>query len=160
MSQFVGIKSEGLYVDETNALIFPVGNTVAAGDNIIRLSGDQQLLIRLRQNASQSQTGKYSYDGAIKAWVEALDRCLDRPPAMGPIPKLTFAPDGRLARMGLSPKVAQLVRNVLGMRMVHSDPGGEWPQGSGLLTDKTAEEIMRFARDHEEHCNVTYAAVQ
>lgn len=155
MSRFIGLNTEGLYVHETNALTFPVGDIAAAGENIIRLKTEPGLLADLKKNAAASQTGKYTYAGAMKAWAEALDRCLEQLPAKGQAPDLAFAPDGRLARIGFSPKIAQRIRSVAGRQMVHSDPGSEWPQGSGFLTNEAAQEIMHFATDYDARSNST-----
>jgi glycosyltransferase involved in cell wall biosynthesis len=150
MSRFIGLKTERQYVHEFNSLIFPVGDVAAAAANVERLAAEPGLLHRLSENAIRSHTGKYTFDGAMDAWAEALDRCMELPPMIGPVPKLSLPADGRLARMGLSPRAAQRLRDLLGRRQVHNDPGSEWPTGSGLLTEDAAAEIMRFAADCEK----------
>jgi glycosyltransferase involved in cell wall biosynthesis len=149
MSRFVGMTTEGLYIHDLNSLVFPVGDIAAAAEGILRLKNEAGLINRLSMHAVSSQTGKYSYEGAIAAWTEALDRCLEQPPAIGPVPKLSLPPDGRLTRFGLSPRIAQMIRNSLGMAHLHNDPGSEWPTGSGLIDPVTADEIIRFAVDYE-----------
>ncbi|HYV03826.1 MAG TPA: glycosyltransferase family 4 protein [Blastocatellia bacterium] len=153
MSRFVGMQSEGFYVHELNALTFPVGDITTATMNIIRLKNEPGLLNRLSKRAAASQTGRYTYEGAIEAWAEAFDRCLEQPPALGPMPRLALPPDGRLARIGLSPRIAQMTRDFLGRRHVHDDPGSEWPTGSGLIDQQTADEIMQFATNYESKAN-------
>jgi len=149
MSRFIGLKTEGQYVHELNSLTFPVGDVEAAAANVERLAREPGLLSRLSENAARSQTGKYTFAGALDAWAEALDRCLEQPPMIGPVPKLSRPADGRLTRMGLSPGAAQQLRDLLGRRHIHSDPGSEWPTGSGLLTEDVEAEIMRFGVDYE-----------
>ena len=149
MSQFIGLKTERQYLHEFNSLTFPVGNIEIAADNVARLATEPDLLRRLSENAARSQHGKYTFAGAIDSWAEALDRCLEQPLMIGSVPKLSLPADGRLTRMGLSPRAAQRVRDVLGRRQVHNDPGSEWPTGSGLMTDDVAAEIMCFAADYE-----------
>jgi hypothetical protein len=85
----------------------------------------------------------------MQAWAEALDNCLERSPATGPVPKLDKPADGRLTRMGLSPAMAQRIRDLFGRQYEHTDPGSEWPTGSGLITSEAVDEIMRFAVDYE-----------
>ncbi len=149
ISQFTGLKTEGQFVHETNALTFPVGDIQEAANHIQRLVSEPGLLERLSAAAMSSQTGKRTFDGSMDAWAEALDRCLELAPAMGSAPNLNTPADGRLTRLGLSPRSAQRVRNLFGRRHIHTDPGSEWPNASGLLTEDVAAEIMRFALDCE-----------
>ncbi len=155
ISQFVGLKAEKQYINEFNALTFPVGDIRQAARNIARLVKEPGLLNYLSINASNSQTGKYVYEGAIHAWADALERCLERPPQCAPVPELNLSADGRLTRLGLSPKVAQFIRDMFGRRSVHNDPGSEWPQSSGLLSKDTFSEIMNFASDLEGKYSVS-----
>jgi len=149
VSRFIGLKTEGQYLHEFNSLTFPVGDVEAAVANFERLAREPRLLFRLSENAIRSQTGRYTFTGAMDAWAEALDRCMEHPPRVGPAPILSLPTDGRLTRMGLSPEKAQRLRDLLGRRHVHSDAGSEWPTGSGLLTEDVATEIMRFAAEYE-----------
>jgi glycosyltransferase involved in cell wall biosynthesis len=149
MSSFVGLKAEAQYVHEFNSLIFPVGDLAAAAASVERLASEPGLLNQLSQNAMRSHSGKYTYEGGIDEWVQALDRCMELPPMVGSVPKLGIPADGRLTRMGLSPAAAQRLRDLLGRRQIHDDPGSEWPHRSGLLTEDVAAEIMRFASDYE-----------
>jgi glycosyltransferase involved in cell wall biosynthesis len=149
ISQFTGLNSEQQFVHELNSLTFPVGDLESAAASISRLISEPGLLKRLSRNALTSQNGKYTFVGSMDAWAEALDRCLEQPPAMGAVPKLDVLADGRLTRMGMSPRAAQRVRDILGRQHFHSDPGSEWPTGSGLLTEDVAAEIMSFAADYE-----------
>jgi glycosyltransferase involved in cell wall biosynthesis len=153
ISQFTGLEAEQQFVHEVNSLTFPIGDTESAAANIGRLMSEPGLMERLSKNAITSQSGKYTFAGSMDAWAEALDRCMEQPPATGAALRLDVPPDGRLARMGLSPGAAQRLRDLVGKRHVHDDPGSEWPTGSGLLTEEAAEEIMRFARDYEARSN-------
>jgi glycosyltransferase involved in cell wall biosynthesis len=149
ISQFTGLKAEQQFVHEFNSLTFPVGDMESAAASIGRLMSEPGLLLRLSKNALTSQNGNYTFAGSMDAWAEALDRCLEQPPALGHLLKLRPPADGRLARMGLSPRAAQRIRDLLRRRHSHTDPGSEWPTGSGLLTEEAAAEIMRFAADYE-----------
>jgi len=156
IARFVGLESEGLYVHEFNALTFPVGDTASAANSIIRLRQEPGLLAHLKTNAAKSQSGKYSYGGALEAWANALDRCIEREPARGPVPDLRLQPDGRLAQLGVSPGVAHWIRRGLHRQMVHTDPGSEWPQGSGLLPSEVSNEIWDFAARYEMRNDAAY----
>jgi hypothetical protein len=152
VAEFIGLKRERHFVDGVNALTFPVGNVDAAARCIGRLAEEPGLLEKLSENAMRSQRGVYSFGGAIEAWAEALDRCLKIPAQTGPLPKLSSPLDGRLARWGVAPWLAQRVRDLLGRRHEHADPGSEWPTGSGLGTEQAFESIWRFAGvvEHDE----------
>ena len=149
ISEFTGLKTERQFVHETNALTFPVGDTQEAARQIRRLVGEPGLLERLSAAAMSSQTGKRTFSGSMDAWAEALNRCLELPPAIGPVPRLNVPPDGRL--LGLDFHLVQLsVSGIFsGRRHIHTDPGSEWPNKSGLMAEDVAAEIMRFAVDHE-----------
>lgn len=149
ISQFSGLRAEQQFVHEHNCLTFPVGDTKSAGANIKRLISEPGLFSRLSNNAMASQTGKYTFGGSMDAWAEAFDRCMKQPPAAGAPPTLNHPADGRLTRMGLSPRVAQRVRDLFGRHQIHNDPGSEWPTGSGLMTTEAAEEILQFGREFE-----------
>jgi len=149
ISQFVGQRAEAQYIHGVNSLTFAVGDIPSAAANMARLVNEPELLAHLSANAAGTQVGKYSYSGSLAAWAEALDRCLERPPSLAPLPRLNPAPDGRLARLGIPANVAQLMRDALRRRHEHNCPGGEWPTGSGLIMDSEHAELMRFAAEYE-----------
>jgi glycosyltransferase involved in cell wall biosynthesis len=149
VSRFIGLAVEGQFVHEMNALTFPVGDVEAAAACVRRLFEESGLLRRLSENAMQSQGGRYSSEGAMRAWAEAFDRCLEQPARTGDLPSVPFPPDGRLTRSGVPPWLAQRVRDLLGKRHDHTDPGSEWPTGSGLMTPEAAESIRRFGESLE-----------
>jgi hypothetical protein len=148
ISQFTGIGTEQQFVHELNSLTFPVGDMESATASIDRLVSEPGLMERLSKNALTSQKGKYTFAGSMDAWAQALDRCLEQPRAMGSS-KLDILADGRLSRMGVPPRAAQRLRDLFGRKHLHSDPGNEWPVGSGLLTEDVADVIMRLAVDYE-----------
>jgi glycosyltransferase involved in cell wall biosynthesis len=150
ISEFFGLMSERQFVDEGNCLTFLVGDVNSAVGNIGRLVSEPGLLEKLSINAINSQSGKYTFAGSMDAWVAALDQCLEQPIQTGQPPDLGRPADGRLARIGISPRTAQRIRDLVGKRHFHSDAGSEWPTGSGLMTDDTAEEIWQFGRDYEK----------
>jgi glycosyltransferase involved in cell wall biosynthesis len=152
VSEFIGLRREGHFLGEVNALTFPVGDVGAAANCIRRLAEEPGLLERLSAAAMQSQGGVYSLDGATAAWARALTDCLATPARSGFLAMPSFAPDGRLARCGVPAWLAQRVRDLCGRRHEHGDPGSEWPTGSSLMTEATAGELWRFAEQTEEEC--------
>lgn len=152
ISRFIGLAVERQFVEETNALTFPVGDVRAAAACIRRLLAEPGLLRRLSENAMRSQRGRYTFEGATRAWAEAFDRCLGQPVRTGDLPPVPFPADGRLTRSEVPPWLAQRVRNLLGRRHDHSDPGSEWPTGSGLITPEATDSIRRFGESLEATC--------
>ncbi|MDM8541599.1 glycosyltransferase family 4 protein [Desulfococcaceae bacterium HSG9] len=150
ISQFTGLKAEGHFLHNINALTFPVGNIDVATENIQRLITEPELMKNLSSNAIQSQTGKYSFEGSMDTWAQALDECIKRPPMPEMKMKPDLPPDGRLTQYGLSPWLAQRIRDIFGKRFVHSNPGSEWPTNSGWMTKEAEMEILRFAKNYEK----------
>ncbi len=150
ISRFTGLQPEGQFVDGENVLTFPVGDTDAAIRQIHALLVEPGLMERLSARAMRSQQGIYSRAGAMDGWADAFDRCLAGPPAVGSVPRLDLASTGRMARLGISPWLAQRIRDVLGKRPVHENAGSEWPTGSGQVTPAASEEIWNFARKYEQ----------
>ena len=152
VSRFIGLAVEGQFADKLNALTFPVGDIEAAAACVRRLFEEPGLLRRLSGNAMQSQRGRYSAEGAMRAWAEAFARCLEQPVRTGDLPSVPLPADGRLTRSGVPPWLAQRVRDLLGRRHDHTDPGSEWPTGSGLMTQEAADSIRRFGESLEAAC--------
>ena len=150
ISQFTGLKTERQFLHGENALTFPIGDTATAAAHVKRLAEEPELMEYLSYNAIHSQPGKYSFAGSMNAWAKALDRCMELPRAIGPVPTINRSDDGRLKTLGISPRLAQRIRGLTGKRQVHNDPGSEWPTGSGLMTTEAAAEIMRFAAEYEQ----------
>ena len=149
VSRFIGLASERQFRHGENSLLFPVGDTECAAEQISRLATDPGLLTSLSRAAMSSQSGKYSFDGAMDIWAETLDRCLELPLRNGPIPRRNLSDKGFLGRMGLSPWLAQRVRDILGMKPAYRDLGSEWPTSSGLITGDAWEKIMTFATEYD-----------
>ncbi len=141
ISRFVGLAAEGQFLDGANALTFPVGDLDAAVSCVMRLVEEPATFERLSAAAARSQGGRYSEEGAIDAWADAFKQCLERPVATGQLPRIRHPDDGRLARIGLSPWLAQRARDVLGRRYPHDSGANEWPTGSAMMDSVSAGEI-------------------
>ncbi len=151
ISQFTGLKAEKHFLHNINSLTFPVGDIETAVVNIKRLSSESKLMTFLSSNAMQSQVGVYTFQGAMDAWARALDECRQRPPTAGMRNPPKLPPDGVLSRYGVSPWVAQRIRDLFKKRFIHSEPGSEWPTNSGLMTPQAAADIIKFARRYENN---------
>ncbi len=149
ISQFTGLRAEDQYIHNFNSLTFPVGDINCAVANIKRLVSEPDLMETLSANAIRSQKDKYTFDGSMDAWAMAFDHCLKMPLAMGKVPDLSLGSTGRLALPGLSPWLAQRLRNIIGKKYIHQNAGSEWPTHSGELTEKAASEIKLTAIEYE-----------
>ncbi|MFM6154525.1 MAG: glycosyltransferase family 4 protein, partial [Sphaerospermopsis kisseleviana] len=72
ISCFAGLRVEKQFIDGENCLTFPTGNIKSAADCVQKINENPVYFKKLSENAMLSQTGKYSYDGAINAWSEAF----------------------------------------------------------------------------------------
>lgn len=149
MAAYEGCFSERIFTHGENALLFPVGDPRRAADLVRRLAREEGLLRRLSLAAMRSLTGKHLYEDTMDAWAQALTRCVSLPPKYGPFEGPPLLPDGRLARLGLPPWLAQRLRDLIGRRSVHLASGDEWPTNSHQTTAAAAQEIKEFARQRE-----------
>jgi glycosyltransferase involved in cell wall biosynthesis len=150
VSEFTGCLTEGLFVHESNALLFPVGAPAAAARHVERLHHDRLLLQRLFEAAVASRARVRSPEAMADAWAEALDQTLARPALCdGHVPRLIGTPNGRLERWGLAPRWAETARRFLGRRARHDQPGGEWPHWSGQGSAEWFDDLAEFARQEE-----------
>lgn len=149
ISQFTGQRAERQFIEGETALTFPVGDAAAAARCVGRLLNEPGLMERLSSAAAASQTGKYSFEGALDAWRDALNLAIDLPSKRGPIPAETDNARGRLARMGLPPIIEDTVRRLFGKPVWHSSPGSEWPTSSGRFIAEEKERYARFARERD-----------
>ena len=144
VSRFVGLETEGQFLDEVNSLTFPVGDVQAAADAVARLDRDRALLERLSAAAAASQDGIRSEQGALDAWAAAFERTLALPARIGDALPALPRERGRLA--ALPAPIAEVGRRVLRRRMVHDDAGSEWPHCSGITDEKLIAALAEFAR--------------
>jgi hypothetical protein len=132
ISRFAGLETEGQFIEGRTALTFPVGDVAAAACCASRLVGEPGLLSALSRQAMQSQQGRYSFRGAIDAWSNALERCLELPCQQGPLPRIPERLGGRLTSLGVPAAWQARLREVLRRPVHHASPGSEWPTSSGL----------------------------
>lgn len=160
VSEFTSCHTEGLFVHDHNALLFPVGNPRRAAENIERLHRDRHLLERLSQVAIQSRRKILSLEGMADEWVQELTKIICLGPAgNGVLPQISFPPNGCLERLGLPSRWAETLRWLFGRRARLADPGSEWPHTSGLAPASLLEEITTFAREEEaRYCREHVAA--
>jgi glycosyltransferase involved in cell wall biosynthesis len=138
ISDFTGRASEGQFVDGRNSLVFPVADTEQAVRCVRRLQDDPGLYAELSRNAARSQMGEYTATGAIAKWDASLRAILDQPPVVG---DFQAAPNRTPHRQSTSAKIKSFARAILRRRVVHGDPGSEWPTNSGYVTTDEVQQI-------------------
>jgi glycosyltransferase involved in cell wall biosynthesis len=160
ISEFTGFWTEGHFRPGTNCLSFPVGDTGMAAQHVLHLARNPAVLASLSRAAQSSESGIYSEDGALDAWAEAFNECLRRPAANPACGVRNEQDTGRLSRWGISPALAQTLRELLGIRMVHSSPGAEWPHAGGRVSEGEHTAFEQFALAQEQRSKQSYAASQ
>lgn len=149
ISRFPGLGNEGHFKHGENSLTFPVGDMVAAADCVFRLKSEAGLLGTLSTAALSSQQGKYGYEGALDAWADAFYACMKGPVTTNRVPSRGTYRDGRLDRLGISPWVAQRLRNLLHIRYQHTSGANEWPTFSGQITRRAVLELEALAESED-----------
>ncbi len=149
ISEFTGLHAEGQFREGINSLTFPVGRPDIAVKRIAQLLSTAGLMSRLSQAAMESQTGRYSFSGAIDAWRGAFEKCLSLPPKVGSFPQVPDCLDGRLSRWRVPNSLQLLGRRLLNKSVRHNSPGSEWPTASGLMTADERQKIEAFGETLE-----------
>ena len=146
-SMYVGSGMEGALEHGRTALLFPVGDSQSAAQQMARLQNPK--LFRLLSKAGhQLVLSRYSSQASNQAWVDALESvaCLPHlpyPPVDTPLPV-----SGRLDRWFGVP-LADNIRRTLRMGQKHSSPGGEWPHA--LRSTGTNDSLFFKASQLDRH---------
>lgn len=151
ISEFLGFWTEAHFRPGKNCLSFRVGNTETASEQIALLDADRRLLRSLSTQAARSQAGVYSSSGALDAWADAFDRCLEMPCKLPSGRAAAGGSDpGRLSRLGIPPPLAQRLRDLVGRRPSHASGGDEFPHAGPPAQPEFLESLNRFASDSEQ----------
>lgn len=142
-SRYIGSGLEGALVDGVNCRTFEVGDLDQAAACLASLR-DPDLRTRLARGGRRMVGERYSRGRSAAAWDQALRAIADRPlrpvsVAPEPLPRA-----GRLDRL-CGPRVADAVRELLGVRARSSGPGDEWPHTRSSAGDSAAF-LDRLAR--------------
>jgi glycosyltransferase involved in cell wall biosynthesis len=129
-SRYHGFHSEGLVIDGSNGLSFPVGDMVVAAACLRRLADDGALLARMSVE-SQARSAAYSWQRCLEGWRDEFTQLASEAPLLSsgiPAAAVSDRP-GRLESLGLPPglvdSVRRLRRAVLGPAVQAG--GEEWP---------------------------------
>lgn len=148
-SQYVGSGIEGSLHDGKNCLMFPIGDVKAAAQAISRLQ-DPELRFNLSQAGHELVCQRYSRAHSIQMWEEAINQILKLPPKQLSKSLQKLPASGKLDRL-LGTRLAETVRNFLGIRFEHQSAGGEWPHSYG--TNANEEEFIKRLQNLENTSN-------
>jgi len=137
-SCYVGSVAEGALQDGQTALLFPIGDSVAAAAALARLR-DSKLRLTLANAAFEMVRRRYSDSASLAAWLDVFRTCMDLPP-LPPVDVAEMArmavtaPSGRFDRwLGVSR--AEQIRRLLGLNFRHRSAGSEWPHSMHEAAD-------------------------
>ncbi len=124
-SRYVGSGREGALLDGVNCRLFEIGDLDAAATCLASMR-DPEVRARLAMAGRRMVADCYSRERSATAWDCALREIIDRPlrpvrAAPEPLPRA-----GRLDRL-FGARLADLVRESIGMRAHVADAGDEWP---------------------------------
>ena len=140
-SRYVGHRLEGALEDGINALLFDVGDASGAADQLERLN-DPGLRARIVEAGHRLVRERYTRGASLLAWDRALQDALALPPLPSPDPATPLPARGRLDRW-LGAARAEDLRQLLGLRFPHPEPGSEWPHAEGEGGDEAL--LLRMA---------------
>jgi len=129
-SEFIGVHSQGWLQPEESGLLFPVGDSSSAARCIQKLAVDRQLLNLLSSNARSLASDvslKKSNDQWNRVLLELLEKPVVYPPSTFRSPFAQQNPAGRIERLGLSPRIANRLRQALGRKPHFQNGWEEWP---------------------------------
>jgi glycosyltransferase involved in cell wall biosynthesis len=124
-SAYVGSGAEGSLMPDENCLMFPIGDAAKAAAAIAKLA-DASLYERISRAGYVLVNKRYTKSLSLEAWRQAFAQILSLPPRGLAQSEQPPMPSGRLDQL-LGTRLAELVRQRLGIRFVHQTPGGEWP---------------------------------
>lgn len=152
VSEFPGFWTEHHFQPGVNASSFPMGDVLAAAEAIEALDRDRKLLAALSEGALRSQSGIYSWSGALDAWASAFEACMEMPscPPLARPRSCGKTDTGRLARLGIPAGLAQTLRDLMGRKTLHVSGGDEWPHAGPPPPMEFENRLSEFALCCEE----------
>lgn len=138
-SDFIGRVECNLFFDRETALIFPVGNAVAASHLVESLARDPEMKSRIGAKARQLIEKDRGVVRMAASFVDVLDRAMagESRADSGAMPPL----EGRSRlRRWFGPRLAEAIRRAVGRSFAHPD-ASEWPLIDNVVPhDREGEE--------------------
>jgi glycosyltransferase involved in cell wall biosynthesis len=148
-SEYIGYSSEGALINEVTALLFPVGSTEVAANQISRLS-DTYFRENLSRNGRQMTLSRYSLDSSLASWDKALSLVMESRARKkkSSLRRRSLALAGRLDSF-LGPRAGEFIRRCLGRKGYCRDPGSEWPHSYCGKTNSQA--LLKYAKSLDQN---------
>ncbi len=160
-SRYIGLGAEGALENQTNSLIFDIGDTDSAAE-LLKTTADQRTAEALVLGGYCLVQDRYTREKSVTAWVEVFlkvsrslpgsnDYCADDDPSHHQQVKLKpviIAPQGRLEHwLGLS--IANHFRSFLGLKVTMNSAGDEWPHAHSCVSDGDEDEFRALLKTIE-----------
>jgi glycosyltransferase involved in cell wall biosynthesis len=129
VSDFLGRAEEPIWEPGRNCLVFPVGDTSAAAQQLRRLF-DRELRARLGERARLLPPA-YRRTGFLEAWQAAIESTAALPSRGGDVQVRTPTSAGRLAKLPALRLMLRRLARAAGRKYEASNPGDEWPATYG-----------------------------
>jgi glycosyltransferase involved in cell wall biosynthesis len=128
-SRYLGSGAEGALRHRHTALLFDVGDSERAAEQLSDLQRSSKLRDQVRAAGFETVTRHYSHDASIDAWEQALKVVLHQIP---PRPRMNGNAISRFSSLSrldawCGPAVGDVLRRWTGRVPCPSDAGSEWP---------------------------------
>jgi glycosyltransferase involved in cell wall biosynthesis len=148
-SEYIGSSSEGALINEVTALLFPVGSSEVAANQISRLS-EACFRENLSRNGRQMTLSRYSLDSSLASWDKAFSLVMESRPRKkkNTSRKQSLELAGRLDSC-LGTRAGEFIRRYLGRKGYCRDPGSEWPHSYYGKTNSQA--LLKYAKSLDQN---------
>lgn len=148
-SEYVGYASEGALINEETALLYPIGSSREAADQLGRLL-NPSLYQRLSKSGQRMAASRYSLESSLKSWERAFEVVL-KTERTKKIPEKKShsgeALSGLESKVGI--RIGELLRVFLRRKGYCRDPGSEWPHSLYGYTNQQA--LLAYAKTLEQN---------
>lgn len=146
-SEYIGSKSEKALIDNVTALMFPVGDSRKAADQIMRLK-DRDVRERISVAGKEMVVKRYSEAESLNAWTNAFTNVLelDAMPESSDTDLGVTRPSGRIERL-FGVAFSEKLRLLSPFKNIASGPGNEWPHSLQGKTDQRS--LLEYAEQIE-----------
>ncbi|MBD2134011.1 glycosyltransferase family 4 protein [Sphaerospermopsis sp. FACHB-1094] len=127
-SRYIGSGLENALKNRENCLLFNVGDTETATQQLITLYSDPECWQNIRQNAWDLARLRYSEEASIKQWNEVFQSVISMPlKAVSVVNSKNATGDQSRLDRWLGNSTGEYIRQFLGKTCPNTGAGGEWP---------------------------------
>jgi len=140
VSDFLGLREQGLLRHLETAMIFSPGDVAQAAGNLLALAENMGLRRELSSRGRREILSCYSIESMTAGWAACLSKALEQASRCDQGPPSRRQIEGRLERL-LGRRAAEGVRRATGRRYLHPD-ASEWPH-CGVWAPGEVEDMRR-----------------